>query len=107
MNLFEQVSETCDWLNARISEVPALAMVLGSGLGALAEDLEDAKSFAYEDIPNFPTSSVIGHEGTLVFGRLSGKYVVVMQGRSHFYEGLGAQRVTMPMRVFGQMGICL
>jgi purine-nucleoside phosphorylase len=102
---FERVQTTVEWLDERIDETPDIAMVLGSGLGALADELTDATAFSYGDIPNYPVSAVEGHAGELVFGQLEGRPVVVMSGRVHYYEGWSAKEVTLPMRSFGQLGI--
>ena len=103
--LYDKVQQTKEWLAPKIDGTPALAMILGSGLGALGDDLEDANAISYDDIPNFPTSGVEGHAGRLVFGKMSGKQVVVMQGRSHYYEGWEPWQITFPVRVFGHLGI--
>ncbi len=103
--LYDKVAETTEWLNGRIDAKPACAMILGSGLGALGDELEDANGIDYGDIPHFPTSAVVGHAGRLVFGKMSGKDVVIMQGRTHFYEGWEPWQLTFPVRVFGVMGI--
>jgi len=84
--------------------VPRVAMVLGSGLGALAEQISDAVTISYEDLPGFPISTVHGHAGTLVAGTLAGVKVVCMNGRSHFYEGKGADVMTSAIRTFKLMG---
>jgi purine-nucleoside phosphorylase len=102
---FDSITESADWLSERADTQPEVAMILGSGLGALAEELEDAQAFDYHDIPSFPVSAVEGHAGELVFGRLSDKDVVVMSGRSHYYEGWTMKEVCFPTRVFAMMGI--
>ncbi|MGM0558486.1 MAG: purine-nucleoside phosphorylase [Myxococcota bacterium] len=102
---FDSITESADWLAERADIQPEIAMILGSGLGALAEELEDAQAFDYHDIPGFPVSAVEGHAGELVFGRLSGKDVVVMSGRVHYYEGWTMKEVCFPTRVFAMMGI--
>lgn len=84
---------------------PKVAIVLGSGLGALADDVEDAVVIPYQQIPHFPVSTIPGHLGRLVIGRLQGKEVIVMQGRVHFYEGYSMQQVTLPIRVFRRLGV--
>lgn len=81
------------------------ALVLGSGLGALADELQDATAISYEDIPGFARSTVEGHAGRLVLGKLEKVPVVIMQGRFHFYEGYALEEVTFPIRVLGLMGI--
>lgn len=104
-SLYDRVQETANWLDARIERTPDVALVLGSGLGSLADDIPGRVVLPYGDIPHFPTSSVEGHAGNLVFGELSGKYVVIMQGRVHYYEGWSAEEVTFAVRVMGVMGI--
>lgn len=84
---------------------PQIALVLGSGLNPLAEQVEDAVVVPYADIPHFPVSTIAGHSGRLVIGRLQGKPVIVMQGRAHYYEGYSMQQVTLPVRVFRQLGV--
>ncbi len=84
---------------------PQVGLVLGSGLGGLAEEIEEAVTISYEDIPHWPTSTVFGHSGTLVIGKLSGKNVVAQRGRAHFYEGYSMAQVTFPIRVMQALGI--
>lgn len=84
---------------------PSVGLVLGSGLGSLADTLEDRVVIPYGDIPGWPVSTVPGHSGQLVIGRLEGQVVVAQQGRAHFYEGYTAQQVTFPIRVMGLLGI--
>ncbi|HEU5288115.1 MAG TPA: purine-nucleoside phosphorylase [Candidatus Limnocylindria bacterium] len=84
---------------------PTVAIVLGSGLGALADEVQDADRIAYERIPGWKRSTVAGHKGQLVIGTLSGKTVAVMQGRLHFYEGYDMHEITFPVRVFRALGI--
>jgi purine-nucleoside phosphorylase len=84
---------------------PKIALVLGSGLGAFADELTEAARIPYEKIPGFPRSTAIGHAGRLVIGKVAGIAVAAMQGRVHFYEGYTAQQVAFPMRVLGRLGI--
>jgi purine-nucleoside phosphorylase len=84
---------------------PRIALVLGSGLGAFADELTEATRIPYEKIPGFPRSTAMGHAGRLVIGKAENVAVAAMQGRVHFYEGYSAQQVVFPMRVFGRMGI--
>jgi purine-nucleoside phosphorylase len=84
---------------------PRIGLVLGSGLGAFADELGEAKRIPYENIPYFPRSTAIGHAGQLVIGKAGGVAVAAMQGRVHFYEGYSLKDVTFPMRVFARMGI--
>jgi purine-nucleoside phosphorylase len=85
--------------------VPLVGIVLGSGLGGLAEEIEEAVGFPYEEIPGWPSSTAVGHAGRLVLGTLAGVPLAVMSGRAHLYEGLAAQRVVFGVRVLGRLGI--
>nr|XP_004564657.1 purine nucleoside phosphorylase [Maylandia zebra] len=102
---YEDYKETADWLLNRTKQRPKVAIICGSGLGGLADLLEEKTVFKYEDIPHFPTSTVQGHAGQLVFGKLNGCECVCMQGRFHFYEGYNIQTVTYPVRVFYLLGV--
>ncbi|XP_061825846.1 purine nucleoside phosphorylase 6 [Nerophis lumbriciformis] len=102
---YEDYKETADWLLAHANKQPKVAIICGSGLGGLADLLEDKIAFPYQNIPRFPTSTVAGHAGQLVFGKLQGQECVCMQGRFHFYEGYNLQTVTYPVRVFSLMGV--
>ncbi len=101
---YDQILETTAWLEERIDAKPEIAMILGSGLGELADEFENPQAFDYADIPHFPTSTVVGHAGRLVFGTFSGRTAVAMQGRFHFYEGWRLDQVTFPVRIFAQLG---
>lgn len=106
MTYFDQVKEAASFVQARLGALkPRVGMVLGSGLGDVAESVASQVIVPYGDIPHFPQSTVEGHEGRLVAGRLGGAPVVMMQGRVHFYEGYSPQQVTFPMRVLGSLGI--
>ncbi|RHJ91730.1 purine nucleoside phosphorylase I, inosine and guanosine-specific [Parabacteroides bouchesdurhonensis] len=97
--------ETADYLVSHISGNPKTAIILGSGLGSLAEQIEDATVIPYKEIPNFMNSTVTGHKGNLICGKLGGKTVLAMQGRFHYYEGYSMQQVTFPVRVMKLLGI--
>ncbi len=84
---------------------PKIGLVLGSGLGAFADELSDAARIPYEQIPSFPRSTAIGHAGQMVIGKADGIPLAAMQGRVHLYEGYSPQQVAFPMRVFGRMGV--
>ena len=101
----EQYDEAADAIRKRTNQQPTVGMVLGSGLGPLAEQIENADIIPYQEIPHFPVSTVHGHAGRLVIGKLSGVTVCAMQGRFHFYEGYTMQEVTLPVRVMQRMGI--
>lgn len=103
--MLTQIKETAEWLLARTAIRPKTAVVLGTGLGRLAEEIDVVDAFSYADIPNFPVSTVEGHSGRLLFGRLGGKEVMAMEGRFHYYEGYSMKEVTFPMRVMYEMGI--
>ena len=89
----------------RLTERRLIGLVLGSGLNALAASVEDAVAIPYGAIPHFPTSTVMGHEGRLIVGRLAGQAVVAMQGRIHLYEGYSAEEITFPIRVMRRLGV--
>lgn len=105
--MYEKVITTTDFLKSKISNLPEFGIVLGSGLGNLGECIDIEVAFDYADIPNFPKSTVVGHKGRLIFGKLGGKNVVAMQGRFHFYEGYSMETVAFPIRVMKQLGIKL
>ncbi|XP_055059715.2 purine nucleoside phosphorylase-like [Misgurnus anguillicaudatus] len=102
---YEDCKVTADWLLSHTSVRPLVGIVCGSGLGGLADMLKDQQVINYNDIPNFPQSTVHGHAGKLVFGTLKGKACVCMKGRFHLYEGYPIQKTTMPIRVFKLMGV--
>jgi len=97
--------EAADYIRSKTSLQPKLALVLGSGLGAFADELQDRTIIPYPSIPHFPVSAAEGHAGNLVIGKVGETPVAVMQGRVHYYEGHSMLRVTFPMRVFCRMGI--
>ncbi|HZG00840.1 MAG TPA: purine-nucleoside phosphorylase [Chitinophagales bacterium] len=103
-NLLSRINETVSFLQQRSSFKPDVAMVLGSGLGNLVNNIDIDVSIPYEDIPHFPVSTVKGHSGKLVLGRLANRNVVVMQGRFHYYEGYSMEDVTFPIRVMKFLG---
>lgn len=84
---------------------PSTAIILGTGLGQLASEITDRQEFPYSEIPNFPVSTVEGHDGRLIFGKLGGKDILAMKGRFHYYEGYSMQEVTFPVRVMYELGI--
>ena len=102
---FEQIENAANFLKNKYTGKPAIGLILGSGLGVLADEIENPVVVPYKEIPDFPVSTVAGHAGQLVFGRLSGKEVVAMQGRFHFYEGYGFDKVTFPVRVMKELGV--
>lgn len=102
---YEMAAEAADFIKSKYAGPIRTAIVLGSGLGAFADELTDSVAIPYEDIPHFARSTVEGHAGRLVMGEIGGVSVAVQQGRFHFYEGYTMEQVTFPMRVFGLMGI--
>ncbi|MFA5524259.1 MAG: purine-nucleoside phosphorylase [Tissierellales bacterium] len=105
MNLVEKITETTDFLVGKAKRKPKIGIILGSGLGLLGDEVADADIIKYEDIPNFPVSTVQGHKNQLAIGTLEGKDVVVMQGRFHYYEGYPIEQVTFPVRVLKALGV--
>jgi purine-nucleoside phosphorylase len=106
MTYFDEVTEAAQFLRAKLGKLtPHVAVVLGSGLGAVADRVTESVVVSYREIPHFPRSTVEGHSGRIVAGRIGGAPVIVMQGRVHFYEGYTPQQVTFPMRVLGALGI--
>lgn len=103
--MYKKIQATAAWLRDRMPNTPTTAIVLGTGLGQLARRIERLTSIPYGDIPNFPISTVEGHTGELIFGRLGGKDVMAMEGRFHYYEGYTMQQVTFPIRVMYELGI--
>ncbi|MEY8750713.1 purine-nucleoside phosphorylase [Alkalicoccobacillus gibsonii] len=106
-NIVEQIKESATYLQSFIEKKPEIGLILGSGLGELADEIEGAAKIPYTDIPNFPVSTVEGHAGQLVIGQLQGKTVIAMQGRFHYYEGYPLEQVTFPVRVMKELGVNL
>ena len=102
---YRRISEAADYLASRLTTQPEIGIVLGSGLGSLADEIRDARHIDYADIPGFPVTTVEGHEGRLLSGSLGGKNVLVMKGRFHYYEGYDVMDVVFPIRVFRKLGI--
>jgi purine-nucleoside phosphorylase len=103
--LMQQLQETASFIHSRFDSSARIGIILGSGLSNLAEKIEVAASIPYAEIPHFPVSTVEGHSGKLILGKLGGKDVLVMAGRFHFYEGYTAQQVAYPVRVMRMLGI--
>jgi purine-nucleoside phosphorylase len=103
--LFDRATAAADFLLVRTALRPRIGIVLGSGLGAFASELQDATAISFADIPHFPQSTVPGHSGRLVLGTIANVPVAVMQGRVHAYEGYSSDEVTFPIRVLGRMGV--
>ena len=105
MDLLTQIKASADFILKQSKYKPEIGLILGSGLGSLADSIENPEYYNYSDIPNFPTSTVEGHAGRLVIGKLGNKQVVAMQGRFHYYEGYSMKEVTFPVRVMRELGI--
>lgn len=103
--MLKKIKKSTDYINKKIVGKPDIGIILGSGLGDFINEVKISVSIPYEKIPNFPKTTVDGHSGKLVFGKLSGKSVVIMQGRSHFYEGYSFENLTLPIRVLKQLGV--
>ena len=103
--MLEKINLTANYIKATISNLPNIAIILGTGLGALVNHIEEAEYIPYSDIPNFPLSTVEGHSGNLIFGYLGGKRIMAMQGRFHYYEGYDMKEVTFPIRVMKALGV--
>ena len=99
-----KIKEAAQFLSSRIGGVPFAGIVLGTGLGRLADEIQDAVVIPYSEIPNFPVSTAIGHKGNFIYGILGGKKVLAMQGRFHYYEGYSMEQVTLPVRVMNELG---
>ncbi len=104
-NYLEKLEEAVKFIKSKTNYQPEIGMVLGSGLGSIADDIEEAVRIPYSQIPNFPVSNVSGHAGNLVIGKLQGKVVFALQGRVHFYEGHSMKYITFPIRVMLSLGI--
>lgn len=103
--MIARIEETATFIRNKVQTIPSIAIILGTGLGELVHEIDINKEIAYKDIPNFPVSTVEGHNGKLIFGKLGGKDVIAMQGRFHYYEGYTMKEVTFPVRVFQSLGI--
>ena len=101
----ELIDQVADEIRKRSQVTPRIGMILGSGLGPLAEEVEDPDYISYEDLPGWPVSTIEGHIGRLVLGELEGQTVVIMQGRTHYYEGYSMSQLGLPVRVMHRLGI--
>lgn len=101
----ERIKETAGFVRQQVGELPQIAVILGTGLGDLVNHIEIEKELDYHDIPDMPVSTVEGHSGKLIFGKLGGKYIMAMQGRFHYYEGYDMKEVTFPVRVMRELGV--
>ena len=105
MDLQEKINAAAEYILARIPRQPRVGVVLGSGLGDFADTLQDAVRLPFSEIPGFPQTTVEGHTGALVFGRQGGRYIAVLQGRIHYYEGYSQREITLPIRVLSAIGV--
>lgn len=103
--MLEKIQETAAFLKSKMHTQPETAIILGTGLGSLVNEITDKYEINYQDIPNFPVSTVEGHSGKLIFGKLGDKDILAMQGRFHYYEGYNMKEVTFPVRVMRELGI--
>jgi purine-nucleoside phosphorylase len=103
--MLEKIDETVSYILKQINIHPEAGIILGTGLGGLVDEIDIIHQMGYETIPNFPVSTVEGHAGNLIFGKLNGKYVVAMQGRFHYYEGYSMEQVCFPVRVMKALNI--
>jgi purine-nucleoside phosphorylase len=105
-NMLQQIQETADYIRAKTENFsPVAGIILGTGLGGLVKEIDIQYVLPYEEIPHFPVSTVEGHSGKLILGKVSGKYVIVLQGRFHYYEGYTMSQVVFPVRVMKNLGI--
>jgi purine-nucleoside phosphorylase len=102
---FEEIQQTAAFIRSKTKHQPKIGLILGSGLSPLAEEITEADYIPYDQIPNFPVSGVVGHAGRLVIGKLADKTILVMQGRTHFYEGYSMAHITLPVRAMQLVGI--
>lgn len=103
--MLESIKQTADFLGSRIAEPPKIGMITGTGLGPITENITVDFRLSYDKIPNFPRSTIEGHKGTLVAGKLAGKSMIALEGRFHLYEGYSPQEITFPVRVMAMLGV--
>lgn len=103
--MLDKIKQTAEWIQSKLTNQPVAAIILGSGLGQLGQEIQAEQNIPYNEIPNFPISTVKGHEGKLIVGKLAGKNILAMNGRFHYYEGYSMKEVTFPIRVFHALGI--
>ncbi|MCK5124814.1 MAG: purine-nucleoside phosphorylase [candidate division Zixibacteria bacterium] len=103
--MFEMIKESAEFIRTKTSITPKIGIILGTGLGSLADGIEVEATVEYDTIPHFPVSTVESHKGRLILGTLKGKPVIAMQGRFHYYEGYDMQKITFPIRVLKELGI--
>ncbi|WP_315114654.1 purine-nucleoside phosphorylase [uncultured Clostridium sp.] len=105
MNLLDKINKAKKYIKSIEDSPIDIGIILGTGLGSLAEEIENKKTMKYEDVPGFPASTVVGHAGELIIGDLMGKKVLALNGRFHYYEGYCMEDVTFPVRVMNALGI--
>jgi len=105
MELYDQIIEARDFIQSQISDQPKIGIVLGTGLGELAEEVIPTAEISFSDIPHFPIPTVIGHQGKIIFGTIADTPVILLAGRFHYYEGFSMKKVTFPIRVLGALGV--
>ncbi len=103
--MLEKINQTADYLRGKVTDLPKIGIILGTGLGPVVDYIQDKQVIPYSEIPNFPVSTVQGHSGNLIFGTMGGKRVMAMQGRFHYYEGYDMKTVTFPVRVMKALGV--
>ena len=103
--MMHKIQETVDFLGSRLKTPPRIGMITGTGLGALTEKIAVEMRISYEELPNFPRSTIMGHKGSLVSGTFGNKSVMAMEGRFHLYEGYSLEEITFPIRVMSRLGI--
>lgn len=101
----EKIKQTADFLASKIKGSPKIGMITGTGLGALTDKMEVDFRLAYDEIPNFPHSTIEGHKGTMAVGKLAGESIIVLEGRFHIYEGYTAAEITFPVRIMSRLGV--
>ncbi|MFH5184808.1 purine-nucleoside phosphorylase [Paenibacillus sp. TAB 01] len=104
-NLITKIQEAAAYIKEQYPTAPEIGLILGSGLGVIADLVENAKVITYDSIPHFPVSTVEGHAGELLLGTIQGKHVLLMKGRFHMYEGYGVEVVSFPVRVMKELGV--
>lgn len=102
---FEKIENTSSYIREKVKDIPAISIILGTGLGELVDHIDVDIEIPYTEIPDFPVSTVEGHSGKLIFGNLGGKRIMAMQGRFHYYEGYDMKEVTFPVRVMQKLGV--
>lgn len=105
MSLSEEIKQAYEYIKSKSKYCPKIGIILGTGLGDIANEIEDAEYYKYDDIPNFIVPTIEGHEGALIIGKLHGKEVVAMKGRCHYYEGHSMKKITLPVRVMKLLGV--